>query len=468
MKKGVPAPLRLVRVNIQELILGFCLLGLSFFMPVMFTVVNFGVLDSLRRALSDWDQIILMLSALQLIALNSLRTLLHYIGAFFIAESLEFRKGKRVFWELNTLLVLIVLLVAYWGIDWLHGVHYDFGLPAVLVMGTVILIYKLDYQYIALGKKVLFLVTGCIACQFLDVMPALGRLPVGRGEVSMDIKTASVLLEAEKVLNVMTAAGFVLFLAFSLLFFSQLNVENSLRQLAELKEQNQAIRTEARINEMQNRTYREMQYLVHDLKSPLTVVQTLVGVIKMECEMEERAEDLEFLTRIEGAVEQMSRMISEILYEEQATPETVKHLVDRALSQISVEEYAKYVHAQMQEPGAMVKVNRVLLPRALVNLIKNSATAIPADRIPDIRLIVERVEDGIRFRVMDNGVGIPKDKQKAVWNRGYSDTRSSGLGLPFVRSVVERVGGRIELSSEKGEGTVIDLILPEEEADYGT
>ena len=131
MKKGVPAPLRLVRVNIQELILGFCLLGLSFFMPVMFTVVNFGVLDSLRRALSDWDQIILMLSALQLIALNSLRTLLHYIGAFFIAESLEFRKGKRVFWELNTLLVLIVLLVAYWGIDWLHGVHYDFGLPAV-------------------------------------------------------------------------------------------------------------------------------------------------------------------------------------------------------------------------------------------------------------------------------------------------------------------------------------------------
>ncbi|MBQ8648172.1 MAG: HAMP domain-containing histidine kinase [Oscillospiraceae bacterium] len=468
MSERVPAQLRLVRVNDQELMLGVCLIGLSFFMPVMFTVVNFGVLDSLRRALVGWDEVELMLAALQLITLNSLRTLMHYIGAFFIAESLEFRKGKRVFWEMNVLLVVVVLLVAYWGIDWLHGVHYDFGLPAVLVMGTVILIYKLDYQYIAMGKKVLFLATGCIAFQFLDLMPALGDLPVGRGEVSMDIKLASELMGSEKVLNVLTAAGFVLFLAFSLLFFSQLNVENSLRQLAELKEQNQAIRTEARINEMQNRTYREMQYLVHDLKSPLTVVQTLVGVIKMECEMEERAEDLEYLTRIEGAVEQMSRMISEILYEEQATPETVKNLVDRALSQISVEEYAKYVHAQVEDPAIMVKVNRVLLPRALVNLIKNSATAIPADRTPDIRLIVDRVEDGVRFRVQDNGMGISKDKQKSVWNRGYSDTRSSGLGLPFVRSVVERVGGRIELNSEKGEGTVIDLILPEEEMNYGS
>ena len=426
MSERVPARLRLVRVNDQELMLGVCLIGLSFFMPVMFTVVNFGVLDSLRRALVGWDEVELMLAALQLITLNSLRTLMHYIGAFFIAESLEFRKGKRVFWEMNVLLVVVVLLVAYWGIDWLHGVHYDFGLPAVLVMGTVILIYKLDYQYIAMGKKVLFLATGCIAFQFLDLMPALGDLPVGRGEVSMDIKLASELMGSEKVLNVLTAAGFVLFLAFSLLFFSQLNVENSLRQLAELKEQNQAIRTEARINEMQNRTYREMQYLVHDLKSPLTVVQTLVGVIKMECEMEERAEDLEYLTRIEGAVEQMSRMISEILYEEQATPETVKNLVDRALSQISVEEYAKYVHAQVEDPAIMVKVNRVLLPRALVNLIKNSATAIPADRTPDIRLIVDRVEDGVRFRVQDNGMGISKDKQKAVWTRGYSDTRSSG------------------------------------------
>ena len=89
--------------------------------------------------------------------------------------------------------------------------------------------------------------------------------------------------------RVIQTRTFVLMLV--LLFF-QLRVENNLRQLNILREQNLAIRTEARMNEMKNRTYREMQYLVHDLKSPLASAQTLVGVIKMECEAEGRTQDV--------------------------------------------------------------------------------------------------------------------------------------------------------------------------------
>lgn len=240
-------------------------------------------------------------------------------------------------------------------------------------------------------------------------------------------------------------------------------MENNLRQLNILREQNLAIRTEARMNEMKNRTYREMQYLVHDLKSPLASAQTLVGVIKMECEAEGRTQDVEYLGRIEGAVEQMSRMISEILYEEQATPETVERLVDRALAQLSVESYAAYVHTELKTPEAMVRVNRVLFPRALVNLVQNSAKAIPAGRTPDIRLRVDTQEGMVRFTVEDNGKGIPKSRQQAVWNKGYSTSQSSGLGLPFVRSVVERVGGTIQMNSTVDQGTTFTLIIPEEE-----
>ena len=69
-------------------------------------------------------------------------------------------------------------------------------------------------------------------------------------------------------MNAMAAAGLVVFLLMLVLLFFQLRVENNLRQLNILREQNLAIRPEARMNEMKNRTYREMQYLVHDLKSP--------------------------------------------------------------------------------------------------------------------------------------------------------------------------------------------------------
>ena len=133
--------------------------------------------------------------------------------------------------------------------------------------------------------------------------------------------------------------GAAIFLLFGLLIFFQLRDENTLRELSTLREQNQAIRMEAKLNEMKNRTYQEMQYLVHDLKSPLTVVQTLVGVIKMECEQEGRIQDVDYLSRVEAAVEQMSGMISDILYEGQHTLVSTHALLGTALAQSSVSAY---------------------------------------------------------------------------------------------------------------------------------
>ena len=453
----------LVRVNLRELGVGLCLVWLGFFMPVFFTVGNFHILDTLYFALDHGEKTGLMLAALKLVALNSLRGIPHYIGAFLIAESVEYRWKEHNLWAVNALMVIVVLLCTYRGIDALHRVHYDFGLPAILVAALLLVFEKMDYQYITITKKVMFIAILVVTFQFLDIMPAANGLPMGRGEISGDVKLASKILDANPAMNAMAAAGLVVFLLMLVLLFFQLRVENNLRQLNILREQNLAIRTEARMNEMKNRTYREMQYLVHDLKSPLASAQTLVGVIKMECEAEGRTQDVEYLGRIEGAVEQMSRMISEILYEEQATPETVERLVDRALAQLSVESYAAYVHTELKTPEAMVRVNRVLFPRALVNLVQNSAKASPAGRTPDIRLRVDTQEGMVRFTVEDNGKGIPKSRQQAVWNKGYSTSQSSGLGLPFVRSVVERVGGTIQMNSTVDQGTTFTLIIPEEE-----
>lgn len=359
-----------VRVNLLELGAGVCLVWLGFFMPVFFTVGNFRILETLYQALDHWEKTGLMLAALKLVALNSLRGIPHYIGAFLIAESVEYRWKGHNLWVINALMALVVLLCTYRSIDALHRVHYDFGLPAVLVAALLLVFEKMNYQYITVTKKVMFIAVLVVTFQFLDIMPAANGLPMGRGEISGDVKLASEILGANTAMNAMAAAGLVVFLLMLVLLFFQLRVENNLRQLNILREQNLAIRTEARMNEMKNRTYREMQYLVHDLKSPLASAQTLVGVIKMECEAEGRTQDVEYLSRIEGAVEQMNRMISEILYEEQATPETVERLVDRALAQLSVESYAACVHTELKTPEAMVRVNRVLFPRALVNLPK--------------------------------------------------------------------------------------------------
>lgn len=456
---------RLAAVDKKELLVGVALIAASFFMPLVFNVHNFSVLKSIIRALYQAEKIDIIAASVQLIALNSIRGIPHYVGAYFVGESLSFRWREHRAWPVNSLIILVILLLTYWGIGAVHGIRYDFGLPAVLVCFFVLFFRKIHYRYISLMKKASMITLVLTAFQFLDIMPAMSRFPVGRGETSMDIKMASMILDTDTALNTVGTVGMLLFLAFALVVFFHLREENNLKELNFLREQNQTILMQSQLNEMKNRTHQEMQYLVHDLKSPLTAVQTLVGVLKMESEEDRRERDVEYLDHIENAVERMSEMISEILYQDQQTLHTTQELVEIALAQSSVNDYADYIRVDNQVPEALVNANRFLFPRALINLIENSAQAMEGQSRPEILLQVDRCrKKGIVFTVQDNGAGIDEQRLETIWNRGTSGRHSSGLGLAFVRNVVDRMNGKIRIKSKVGQGTKIHVILPDEPA----
>ena len=95
-------------------------------------------------------------------------------------------------------MILLILPLVYEGIGLVHGIRYDFGLPALLLGSSVVLFRRLDYQYISLTKKNLMLLIFTIAFQFLDIMPLMSGLPVGRGETSSDIKLFADVLDVYK------------------------------------------------------------------------------------------------------------------------------------------------------------------------------------------------------------------------------------------------------------------------------
>jgi len=445
------------------LLTGLGLIVLSFFMPLLFTVQNVQVLKFFYRSLKDGERLDLIVAALRLVGLNAVRALPHYCGAFLVADALEFRWKERNAWYFNAGVILLLLYATYRSIDVVHGIYYDFGLPAAAAAFFIILFDRLDYRYISMGKKTAFVAMELIAWQFLDIMPAAAFLPVGRGEMSRSIKQAARLLDGEAALDTMGGMGIVLFALCAALLFILLRDENSLREMNALKEQNAAIRAKAHMNEMRTRTYQEIQHLVHDLKSPLTVVQTLVGALRLECEQDGRTEQVELLERVENAVEQMSQMISEILYRDKTTQISVERLLRRVSAQISIEEYAPFVRIEAADPAAKVRVNGILFSRVLVNLVQNAAHAVQKGRKPNIMIRSDTSEMWVRFQVIDDGKGIEKQKLQDIWTRGYSGSDSSGLGLFFVREVVEGLGGRVDLWSEAGKGTVITINIPKEE-----
>lgn len=303
------------------------------------------------------------------------------------------------------------------------------------------------------------------ALQFLDMMPLLWNFPFGRGESSYDIKLVSKFLQADSFLQAMATIFFALFLFMSVLLLLLVVDENNIRRISEQKELNEHMLMETRMRILENRTYMELRHLVHDLKSPLTSMQALVGVVKLSAGRRGDQTEGEYLERIETMIDRMSSMISEILHEEQRSVVTTQELLDAVMVQISSAEYADLVHTENRAPEAKIRINKIRFSRVLINLVENAAYAV---RRPDgkIWIRVEETEGAeIRFQVEDNGTGIPRELLGEIWEKGFSIRSSSGLGLNFVQQVVEQCGGSVELESVEREGTVVTVSLPPCEED---
>ena len=110
------------------------------------------------------------------------------------------------------------------------------------------------------------------------------------------------------------------------------------------------------------------------------------------------------------------------------------------------------------------------LRQILINLLSNAVKFTPAGG--EVRVSVERdLEDGLNFRVADNGIGIPADKLSlALAPFGQLDSGLDrqydglGLGLPLAKRLVELHGGTFEIESEPGKGTAVTARFPKERA----
>lgn len=123
-----------------------------------------------------------------------------------------------------------------------------------------------------------------------------------------------------------------------------------------------------------------------------------------------------------------------------------------------------------------VRVATHRLTQAVLNLVHNSRDAIlstrPADGAEPGRIIVtaelEPSGDAVAVRVSDNGCGMDEDTQRRATELFFTtkdrDTTpglvGSGLGLSLASAIAERCGGRLEIKSAVGAGTVVSLVLP--------
>lgn len=141
-----------------------------------------------------------------------------------------------------------------------------------------------------------------------------------------------------------------------------------------------------------------------------------------------------------------------------------------------INESLKYISIQIENKQGNLKLNlgadrfvimgdRTHLTNALCNLIDN---AIKYSKVkPELSIQTSNFGQNLIVVVSDEGIGIEKEYQKKVFDKFFRvptgdvhDVKGFGLGLAYIKKIVELHGGTIELQSEKGKGTTFTITFP--------
>ncbi|MCB0476048.1 MAG: HAMP domain-containing histidine kinase, partial [Flavobacteriaceae bacterium] len=124
-----------------------------------------------------------------------------------------------------------------------------------------------------------------------------------------------------------------------------------------------------------------------------------------------------------------------------------------------------YIKTHFEAERSEVMVSRFHMTNVIVNMLDNAIKYTLED--PKIDIYTENVANSILIKVKDQGIGMAKNVQKHIFDKFYREQRGNihdvkghGLGLSYVKKIVEHHQGTIYVESEKGKGSTFFIKLP--------
>jgi signal transduction histidine kinase len=236
------------------------------------------------------------------------------------------------------------------------------------------------------------------------------------------------------------------------------------------------VRDVTRMKELDRLKSDMLSLMSHELRTPVTSINGFAELLMADDKIPEDAR--EFLSIIHAESQRVARMLSTFLsvakleqkdrQEVLIAPLTLDDVVREAIT--SFQPVAKRKRIRLVERDGQrlppVAADRGLITQAVANLVDNAIKYSPERTSVTLSTALEA--DAVRLTVEDRGYGIPPEDQERVWEKFYRVARdgrikeeeSTGLGLSFVRQVVEQHGGQVFLESEPGHGSKVGFTLP--------
>lgn len=225
-----------------------------------------------------------------------------------------------------------------------------------------------------------------------------------------------------------------------------------------------------------NDSLQQFSYIAsHDLKEPLRTINSMGTMLEQLVSEKLDEKELTMLNFMVDAASRMSNLVDDLRSytvvgndETPLTDESLDEIVQTILSDLSVK--IEEVGAEVEvKPLGRAKVIKPQFQQLMLNLIGNAIKFSARSTPPRVEIGLSDAggDEELGIYVRDNGIGIsPEYHQKifGVFQRlnKRDEFEGTGMGLAICKKIVGSHRGRIELSSEKGEGTEFRVFLPKE------
>lgn len=249
-----------------------------------------------------------------------------------------------------------------------------------------------------------------------------------------------------------------------------INMSKQVVKLFELHKKNKELKeVEEQLIE-RNRNLKSFAGIVsHDLKSPLATITSLARLLKEDHFKDLDIEAKQYLDYIEESSGTLKEYIDGMLAHyksDSLISETKKEFQLLELME-DIEEILFVDNSEFKYPKEKILVyaNKAALFQVFINLVGNSLKY-NHNKKPFISITFSENESFYHFQVIDNGIGIEKDKQEQMFELFNSGDQSdkfgkkgTGIGLATVKTLVTKLGGEIKVNSTLGKGTTISFTI---------
>jgi two-component system phosphate regulon sensor histidine kinase PhoR len=216
--------------------------------------------------------------------------------------------------------------------------------------------------------------------------------------------------------------------------------------------------------------------MTHELKTPVSTIALALEVIK-DKEINKSPEKTErYLNIITEENRRLGTQIEKVLQIAKLEkgdlslnfePIDINEVLDQVVKNQSVqmEQFGVKLNLDLQAEETNISADRVHLTNIIFNLMDNAIKY--SKEKPEITIATSNTEKGLLLKISDKGIGIPKDQLSKIFEKFYRvpkgdlhDVKGFGLGLSYVKNMVEMHNGTISVNSKIDEGTDFSVLLP--------